>query len=200
MSDTAAAPRQVAGKIGVTALVLYLLAIAIRIDGCYAPDGQLRNERASGPAVGATFPSFEMRDVSGATISLADLSGTPAILAFVPSLDWSPPTKARLIDLAEAFRGRRDVRVAIVTTADQATARARAFVRDRSTPFYYLIDDVGLTQRLGLATEGPHGGAAAVSATFVLDAAGTVRFRDVREPSDQWLDPRAILDAVARVG
>ncbi len=200
MSETTPAPRQVAGKIGVTALVLYLLAIAIRIDGCYAPDGQLRDERATGPALGTAFPSFEMRDVSGAAISLADLSGAPAVLAFVPSLDWSPPTKARLIDLAEAFRGRRDVRVAIVMTAAQATPRARAFVRDRSTPFYYLIDDIGLTQRLGLTTEGPDGGAAAISATFVLDAIGTVRFRDVREPADEWLDPRAILDAVARVG
>ena len=146
------------------------------------------------------FPAFEMQDVSGATIRLADLAGMPAVLAFVPSLDWSPPSKARLIELAEAFDGRRDVRIAVVTTAAQATPRARAFVRDRSTPFYYLIDDVGLTERLGLVGEGPGGTPAAVPATFVLDGTGRVRFRDVREGADRWIDPRVLLDEVAGLG
>ena len=85
-----------------------------------------------------------------------------------------------------------------MTTA-QATARARIFVRDQATPFYYLIDDIGLTTRLGLNTQAPDGTPASISATFVLDGAGTVHFRDIREQPQRWLTPGAILDAVDRL-
>jgi len=191
----------IAGRIGVTLLALYLFAVALRIDGCYGPELQARDERAqAGPAVGAPFPDFALRDVSGTTIRRHDLAGAPAVLVFAPSLDWSAPTKARLIDLAEAARVRPDVRVAVVTTAAQDTPRARTFVRDRATPFYYLVDDAGLTAGLGLAVESPDGSPAAVPAVFVLGADGVVRLRDVRTRPERWLDPRVVLDAAGTVG
>jgi peroxiredoxin len=191
----------VAGKIGVTVLALYLLGVAVRIEGCYAPELSVRDARPqTGPAVGAVFPPFRLPDLSGATIALADLAGAPAVLLFAPRLDWSPPTKARLLDLAAAVRGRTDVRVAVITIAAQDGPRARSFVRDRSTPFYYLVDDAGLTERLGLLVAGPDDTPAAATATFVLDARGTVRLRDIRAGAERWLDPRVVLDAVADVG
>jgi peroxiredoxin len=194
------AGRSAAGKIGVTLLCLYLLAVAWRIGGCYAPDAQPRDERPeAGPAVGAEFPPFTLADVSGARIGRDDLAGAPAVLVVAPSLDWSPPTKARLIDLAHAIRGRRDLRVAVIVPAAQATPRSLAFVRDRQTPFYYLVDDEGLVERLGLGVPAPDGTPAALPATFVLDARGAVRLRDVRQRPRTWLAPETILDAIARL-
>lgn len=191
---TAPPASRFAGRIGITLLCIYLLVVTLRIGGCYAPDAARRDEvPGAGPAVGDAFPDFRLRDVSGATIARDDLRGARAIVLTVPSLDWSPPTKARLIDLADALADRRDVRVAVVMTAAQATPRALRFVRDRTLPFYFLVDDGGLVDRLGLGTPAPDGTPTALPATFVLDADGRVRLRDVRKNARTWLAPELAL-------
>jgi peroxiredoxin len=190
--------RLVAGRIGATALALYLCAVAVRIDGCYGPEPQVRDGAPrAGPAVGAAFPAFTLRDVGGATVGLADLAGTPAVLVLVPSLDWSAPTKARVLDLADALQGRSDVKGAVVMTAEQATTRSLTFVRDHDTPLFYLVDDGGLVARLGLATTAPDGTATTLPATFVLDGKGVVRLRDVRKRPEGWPSAATILDVLA---
>ena len=192
----AAPGRSVAGKIGVTLLCVYLTAVAVRIDGCYGAEGAARDELpAAGPKVGEPFPAFTLADVSGAHIALHDLAGRAAIVAFVPSLDWSPPTKARVLDLAEAVSGRADVRLAVILTAAAATPRSLTFVREHQPPAFFLVDGDGLTERLGLQVPGPEQAAVAVPATFVLGPDGTVLLRDVRRDARVWLDPRALLAA-----
>jgi len=189
-------PPAFAGRIGVTLLCLYLLAVTARIGGCYAPDLARRDDLpGAGPAVGDAFPAFTLRDASGVEIRSDALRGTSAVIAIVPSLDWSPPTKARVLDLAAAVAGRRDVRVALLLPAAQATPRTLAFVRDRRLPFYVLVDDAGLIDRLGLATPGPDGTPAAYTATFVLDAEGRVLLRDVRKSARAWPDADLVLAA-----
>lgn len=186
----------VVGRIGVTLLCLYLLAVTIRIGGCYAPDAAARDDLpASGPAIGQPFPDFTLRDVSGVAITSQHLRGAMVVLAIVPSLDWSAPTKARVLDLADAVGGRRNLRVAVVIPAAQANARSLAFVGDRDLPLYVLIDDAGLIERLGLATPAPDGTVAAHPATFVLDAEGRVLRRDVRKDARSWLATPLVLDA-----
>ncbi len=190
-------PPVFAGRIGVTLLCVYLLGVTLRIGGCYAPEPTPRDEiRDAGPAVGAEFPSFTLRDVDGVEVSRERLlSGARGVIVVVPSLDWSPPTKAHLLDLAEALRGRRDVRVAVILPQAQATARSLAFVRDRRLPFVVLIDDAGLIEGLGLATAAPDGSPSAHPATFVLDGAARVQLRDVRKNARVWLDADTMLDA-----
>jgi peroxiredoxin len=186
----------VIGRIGVTLLCVYLLAVTVRIGGCYAPEPAQRDELASsGPAVGRPFPEFNLRDVSGTEIGSRDLRGARAVLAIVPSLDWSAPTKARVLDLAEAVTTRRDLRVAIVLPKTQATPRSLAFVRDRELPVYILVDDAGLIERLGLTATGPDGTPTAHPATFVLDAEGNVLMRDTRRDPRSWPATALVLDA-----
>jgi len=199
MSEPSPPRRLVAGRIGVTLLCGYLLAVTLRIEGCYRPEPAIRDDLPeAGPALGAAFPAFELPDLSGTRVSLRMLAGKSVVLAFVPSLDWSPPTKARLLELASAFAGRRDVIGAIVMTEVQATPRALTFAREHPLPFYYLVDGAGLVAELGLKGEGPDGAAAALPATFVLDPAGIVRLRDVRRDPRRWLAPAVILATLAR--
>jgi peroxiredoxin len=197
VSDTAPPARTIiAGKIGTTLLCFYLLAIALRVDGCYHADARLHDELPdAGPRVGEAFPGFTLPDVSGPRITLRDLAGRPAVLAFVPSLDWSAPSKARVLDLAAAVAGRHDVTLTIVLTAGAATPRTLTFTREHRVPAYVLVDGDGLTERLGLATAGPEEASVALPATFVLDAGGSVTLRDVRRDPRTWLDPDAILAA-----
>lgn len=187
-----------AGRIGVTLLCLYLLGVTLRIGGCYGPELAVRDERPeAGPAVGAEFPAFSLPDASGVAIGREQLAGAVALIVVVPSLDWSPATKARLLDLAEAVRGRSDLRVAVIVPAAQATPRSLAFVRDHLLPFFVLIDDAGLIDRLGLVAPAPDGTAAALPAAFVLGPDGRVRARDVRRSARLWADPAALLAAAA---
>ncbi len=187
----------VAGKIGGTLLCLYIVGVAMRIDGCYHADPNPRVDvDQAAPALEQPFPAFDLADVSGTRVGSRDLRGAPHVIAFVPSLDWSAPSKARVLELAQAFAGRKEVRVAVVLTAQQATPRALAFVRDHHTPFYYLIDDTGLAERLGLLMEAPDKTAAARPATYVLDGDGIVRLRDVRRDPRTWLAAQTIVDAV----
>ena len=190
----------IAGKIGVTLLCIYLVAVAVRVDGCYGPEPQSRDELPdAGPLVGQPFPAFTLRDVSGARVTSRDLAGRAAVLAFVPTLDWSPPSKARVLELAERVVGRQDVRLAVVLTAAAATPRSRVFVREHETPAYFLVDDVGLTQSLGLEVAAPDGTAVALPATFVVDASGTVLLRDVRRNARRWLDADTVVAAATIV-
>lgn len=190
-------PPTVAGRIGITLLCVYLFIVTLRIGGCYAPDPARHDELPdNGPPVGSEFPAFSVRDVSGATIARDDLRGTPTIVIVVPSLDWSPPTKARLLDLGSALRGRHDVRVAVVLPSAQATPRSLTFPRDHPLPFYFLVDDAGLIDRLGLAAPAPDHTASAFPATFVLDAQGRIRLRDVRKNARAWLAPEVALAAI----
>jgi peroxiredoxin len=199
VSAPAPARPAVAGKIGVTLLCCYLFAVTLRLGSCYQPEARVRDERAAaGPQVGAPFPSFELPDVSGARVTSGDLAGHPALLLFVPSLDWSPPTKARLLDLVPALGQARDLAVAVVLSRAQATPRALTFVHEHAAPFYYLIDDRGLAETLGLGVDAPDGSRTTLSATFVLDARGAVVLRDVRHDPRVWLAPEAIVAAIRR--
>ncbi len=199
MSDTRPSQQPiVVGRIGVTLLCVYLFAVTLRIGGCYAPEPARHDKLpSSGPAVGQPFPEFVLRDVSGVEIASRDLRGARAVLAIVPSLDWSPPTKARVLDLAEAVAKRRDLRVAVVLPAAQASPRSLAFVRDRELPLYVLVDDAGLIERLGLTAPAPDGTPAAHPATFLLDAEGRVLVRDTRRDARTWPVPTLVLDAPA---
>jgi len=193
MSDAPA----VTGRIGITLLCCYLLAVTARIGGCYAPDPARRDDRIGhGPVIGDEFPDFRLREASGRTITRDDLRGAPAVIVVAPSLDWSPATKAELSDLADALDGRHDLRVAVLMTAAQATPRSLRFGRDHDFPFYYLIDDDGLIEQLGVAGPAPDGTAAALPATFVLDAGGRIRLRDVRQNPRSWLAPEAVVAAL----
>jgi peroxiredoxin len=195
-AEAPSAQNVVAGKIGVTLLCCYLLAVTFRIGGCYHPEERVRDDLPTAPPqVGERFPDFTLPDVSGVRISLADLAGRPALLVFVPSLDWSPPSKARVLDLAAAVAGRRDATLAVVLAKEAATPRTLAFIREHRTPAYYLIDGDGLAERLELASTGPDDVRAALPATFVLDASGVVLLRDVRRDPRTWLDAGAVLAA-----
>jgi peroxiredoxin len=187
-------PPVFAGRIGVTLLCVYLFVVTLRIGGCYGPELAPRDElREAGVAVGEEFPAFTLRAASGEEVSRDQLRGTTTVLLVVPSLDWSAPTKARVLDLADAVEGRDDVRVAVILPAGQATARSLAFVRDRRLPFPVLVDSAGLIDRLGLGAPAPDGTPAAVTATFVLDANARVRFRDVRKNARSWPDVAVML-------
>jgi peroxiredoxin len=92
----------------ITALSLALLALAPA--AAQSPDGAQSSVEAAmeaaadfGPAVGQTAPDFTVRDATGASRSLADLSGENGlVLYFNRSLDWCPVCLRQALEVNEA--------------------------------------------------------------------------------------------------
>jgi peroxiredoxin len=122
---------------------------------------------ANGPAglAGQKAPVFELRDDSGAPVSLTRYRGDVVVMNLWAS--WCPPCRAEMPDLqrlADAYRGRR---LAIVGVNEGETVeRARAFAGALKIVFPIWMDD---QQRYGRAY-----GALGLPTTVVIGSNGIV--------------------------
>ncbi len=154
--------------------------------------------------VGERLPRLSLQDLEGKAVSLRDFRGERVVLTFERSLDWSPFSKARLIELRQQIEGVEDLVLLYVLADNQLNEKTRFFIdgnrlTDRviflQDPFSASIDRLGLRRPnpASLETGVPH------PSTYVLDRAGRVRFVDVREDYQIWLHPSLILEALAEI-
>ncbi len=154
--------------------------------------------------VGERLPILSLQDLEGKPVSLRDFRGERVVLTFGRSLDWSPFSKARLIELRQQIEGVEDLVLLYVLADNQTNEKTRFFIdgnrlTDRviflQDPFSASIDRLGLRRPnpASLETGVPH------PSTYVLDRDGRVRFVDVREDYQIWLDPSLILEALAEI-
>ena len=154
--------------------------------------------------VGERLPRLSLQDLEGNPVSLRDFRGERVVLTFERSLDWSPFSKARLIELRQQIDSVEDLVLLYVIADNQLNQKTRFFIdgnrlTDRVTflqdPFSASIDRLGLRRPTprALETGVPH------PSTYVLDRGGIVRFVDVREDYQIWLDSSLVLEAVAEI-
>ena len=154
--------------------------------------------------VGERLPGLSLQDLEGNPVSLRDFRGERVVLTFGRSLDWSPFSKARLIELRQEIEGVEDLVLLYVLADNQLNDKTRFFIdgnrlTDRviflQDPFSASIDRLGLRRPNPdlLETGVPH------PSTYVLDRNGIVRFVDVREDYQTWLDSSLILEAIAEI-
>ena len=154
--------------------------------------------------VGERLPRLSLQDLEGNPVSLRDFRGERVVLTFERSLDWSPFSKARLIELRQQIESVGDLVLLYVMADNQLNQKTRFFIdgnrlTDRVTflqdPFSASIDRLGLRRPTprALETGVPH------PSTYVLDRGGIVRFVDVREDYQIWLDSSLVLEAVAEI-
>lgn len=168
------------------------------------PENRVRQDVETALALGETLPPFELRDLEGRSFTREDLAGQRVLLTFERSIDWCPFTKARLVELRDAFAGTPDLRIVWVMSDTQIDARARIFVAELGLAdrILFLADPKSsLIRQLGLLKEDPDLIEVGVPhpTTLLLDRKGTIRFVDVRENFHFWLDPRALADGLARI-
>ena len=154
--------------------------------------------------VGERLPRLSLQDLEGNPVSLRDFRGERVVLTFERSLDWSPFSKARLIELRQQIDSVEDLVLLYVIADNQLNQKTRFFIdgnrlTDRVTflqdPFSASIDRLGLRRPTprALETGVPH------PSTYVLDRGGIVRFVDVRDDYQIWLDSSLVLEAVAEI-
>jgi len=159
---------------------------------------------ASPIRVGERLPDATLYDLRGVPFGLSDLRGNRVLLIFERSADWCPFTKMRLLGLKRAFEEMPDLDIVWVMAAEQCSERTRRLIdefglRER---IYFLTDpQSALIRRLGLLKPEPEVMEEGVPhpTTLLLDRDGIIRFVDVREDYQLWLDPDVLVTALGAI-
>lgn len=197
---------------------------AIDWDGLY--DGfiaGLRDRRAGSeaPRLGDAFPAFALPSSMGRHVALADLLGRgPIVLSFMRG-GWCPYCRAELAAWAAAMPRLEAVGGRFVAISGEIAGRAET-TRCELAPNAEMLCDVdhGLAMMIGLtigvtqevhrsyrahgldlaAIYGDAGRLLPIPATYVVDAAGTVRYAFVEPDFRIRADPAVVTAVVEAIG
>jgi peroxiredoxin len=151
--------------------------------------------------IGDTAPRFRLPSAAGPPVGLADHRGRrPVLLVFYP-FAFSPICTSEL----DGMRDHAFERVQLIAVSCDPKYSLRVFARERGYTFPLLSDfwPHGETARAYGVFDASHG--MPVRGTFLIDAAGVVRFSEINEPGDArdqdgWRAAIAALPAATDAG
>jgi peroxiredoxin len=150
------------------------------------------------PAVGQLAPDFTLSDQDKAPVTLSDLRGGPVMLVFFPGAFSSTCTR-ELCEIRDDFSAYAERGVTVLGISVDSTHVLRAW-RDAQGYRHRFLSDrwpVGAVARLyGVWNERD---GQAERGTFILDAAGVVRYA-VHNPASQARDEGAYVAALGAMG
>jgi peroxiredoxin len=121
---------------------------------------------AASPESGQVAPAWELKDLDGKPVKLADFKGRVVLLNFWAT--WCPPCRAEIPDLVSLQQqySPRGLVVIGVALDEGGAARVRPFVKKFGIEYPVVIGN----QKIAEA----YGGIDAVPTTFVIDRKGNV--------------------------
>ena len=138
--------------------------------------------------VNETAPDFELKDPSGATITLDQLVAKGDLIVYFYPADFSPVCTAEACAFRDSYGGLEEVGTQIVGISPQSYQSHRRFAKSFSIPFPLLSDPRKHAVR-AYGVDGPLGfGVRRV--TFLIDQEKTIRNRVV---SDLFVNSHADL-------
>ncbi len=143
-----------------------------------------------GPELGRPAPEFTLPDLDGTPVRLGDYRGRKAVLVNFWAT-WCVPCREEMPTLERLRRERRDALEVLAVSVDTVgPARIRAFVRELGLSFPILLDRDRRVSRLYRVR--------AIPVSFVIDAGGVVRHREIgyRDWTDR--ESRFIVDEALR--
>ena len=132
-------------------------------------------EQHAGTNVGDAAPEFQLQQVNGQTISLADLRGHPAVIIFWTS--WCPICKAEAPEFNRLMRRHRASGIRVLgINIQESEKRTRAGIKDFGIRYQVARDaDASVAQRYQVT---------ATPTVIFLDAEGVIKYKGPRLPED----------------
>ena len=120
-------------------------------------------------------PDFELKDLDGEKVRLADLRGRPVLLSFWAS--WCGPCRRELPGLSALYKQYKDKGLVILGVNDEGKSTARKFAEKAELSFPILDDSTQKAHRLYRVH--------AIPAVYLIDKDGKVVlfFRGAKEPA-----------------
>ncbi len=131
-------------------------------------------------------PAFEMRDISGNTVSTASWSGKVVLLAFWAT--WCPPCRAEipaLIDLQTRYKDK--LQIVSISEDDDPPEKVLKFAQQKGINYPVVMATPALIDK--------YGGVPALPTTFVIDTHGRVvqKHMGLRSDDDYEREIKALL-------
>ena len=149
--------------------------------------------------VGMQAPDFELAATTQEKIKLSEALGQgPVLLLFYP-LDWSPVCTDELCSIRDGFNEYRDLGIQVLGISVDSIFSHKAFAAKLGIDFPLLSDfNKEVCRAYGAFHEEVLGlRGIAKRAAFLVDAAGTVRYRWVSDDPGTMPDLRAIQEHIA---
>ncbi len=133
--------------------------------------------KADSPQVGAPAPDFTLKDGSGNDWRLADRRGTVVVLLFYPG-DETPVCTRQLCSVRDRWDDYSATGAEVVGVSTDSVESHQNFSEHHELPLRLLSDPAAQVANLYGARSLIPGKVA--RSVFVIDANGTLRYRDVR--------------------
>jgi peroxiredoxin Q/BCP len=129
------------------------------------------------PQVGAPAPDFTLNDGNGDEWRLSDSRGKVVVLLFYPG-DETPVCTRQMCSVRDRWEDYRSTGAEVVGISTDSVESHKKFAEHHGLPLRLLSDESSRVANLYGARSLIPGKVA--RSVFVIDAAGTIRYRDVR--------------------